>query len=490
MKPHALSRRTFVQATATAAAGLALKPAFAISRELAGLTLKQASELLRSKETSAVELTRACLARIEKYNSALNAYITVTSESALEAAHAMETEQRQGRWRGPLHGIPIALKDNIDTAGTRTTAASGLFKDRVPTEDAHVVRRLKDAGAVLLGKLNLHEFAYGGTSDIGYFGAVHNPWALDHIAGGSSGGSAAAVAADLCFASLGTDTAGSVRMPSSYCGVVGFKPTYGRVSIRGVIPLAWSLDHVGPICKTVEDAALVLGAIAGYDPLDATTVDHPAPDYARAFAMKTSDFRLGIPRSPFFEGIDPEVAEAVDAAIGVLRKMTKSVIETQLPSTAPLLPILGAEAHAYHSKWIVESPDQYQSFTRDRIIANAARVTVSAYANALRQTNQLRRQIASVFTNVDLLITPTMPRPPETLAQSKSFDPIGIRNTSPFNVLGLPSISVPCGFTSSGLPIGLQISGAPFAESTVLALAHAFEQATEWHKRQPELTAV
>jgi aspartyl-tRNA(Asn)/glutamyl-tRNA(Gln) amidotransferase subunit A len=247
---------------------------------------------------------------------------------------------------------------------------------------------------------------------------------------------------------------------------------------------------VGPICKTVEDAALVLGAIAGYDPMDPTTVDHPAPDYTRAFGIKTSDLRLGIPRSPFFEGIDPEVAEAVDAAVEVLRKMTKSVVDTQLPPTGQLLTIAGAEAYAYHSRWLAESPDRYQTFTRERIIALGAEVTASTYANALRETHQLRRQIVSVFTNVDLLITPTMPRPPETLAQSKSFDPIGIRNASPFNVLGLPSISVPCGFTSSGLPIGLQISGAPFAESTVLALAHAFEQATEWHKRKPELTAV
>jgi aspartyl-tRNA(Asn)/glutamyl-tRNA(Gln) amidotransferase subunit A len=484
--PH--SRRSFLVTAATAAAGLALRPAFAASQDLVGLTLKQASELLRSKVASSVDLTRACLKRIESHNSVLNAFITVTSEEALKTASAMEAEQRRGKWRGPLHGIPIALKDNIDTAGIRTTAASGLFKDRVPAEDAEVVRRLKDAGAVLLGKLNLHEFAYGGTSDVSYFGAVHNPWALDHISGGSSGGSAAAVAADLCFGALGTDTAGSVRIPASYCGVVGFKPTYGRVSLRGVIPLSWSLDHLGPICRTVEDSALVLAAIAGYDQLDPTTVDVPVPHYTRSLKMETSKLRLGVPRSPFFENLDPEVAKAVETATDVLRKMTKSVTETKLPPAAPMLPIIGAEAYAYHSKWITESPERYQPSTRDRIIQLAADIKAPAYADALRQTHLLRRQVAKVFSSVDLLITPTMPHPPEALSQSRNFDPIGIQNTSPFDIFGLPSISVPCGFTNSGLPIGLQISGAPFAEATVLALAHAYERETEWHKRRPHLT--
>jgi len=258
MQPYTHSRRSFLATAASAAIGLALKPAFGESQDLATLTLKEASELLRRKAASPVDLTLACLKRIETYNPSLNAFITVTRDQAMEAARAMEAEQRKGKWRGPLHGIPIALKDNIDTAGTRTTAASELFKDRVPSEDAEVVRRLKNAGAILLGKTNLHEFAYGGSSSVSYFGPVHNPWALDRIPGGSSGGSAAATAAALCFGSLGTDTAGSIRIPASYCGIVGFKPTYGRVSNRGVVPLSWTLDHVGPLCRTVEDAALML----------------------------------------------------------------------------------------------------------------------------------------------------------------------------------------------------------------------------------------
>src|SRR5579871_894879 len=281
-------------------------------------TLAEAAERVRKKAISPVELTNDSLQRIERLNPRLNAFITVTAESALSEARAREAEAQRGRWRGPLHGIPIALKDNIDTAGIRTTAASELFKDRVPSEDAEVVRRLKNAGAIILGKTNLHEFAYGGTSAISYFGPVHNPWALDRIPGGSSGGSAAATAAGLCFGALGTDTAGSVRNPACYCGVVGFKPTYGRVSNRGVVPLSWTLDHVGPLCRTVEDAALMLAAIAGYDEQDPTTINTPVPDYRRMLKVQTPNLRLGLPQRPFFDSLDPEIAKAIDAAIMVL----------------------------------------------------------------------------------------------------------------------------------------------------------------------------
>jgi len=392
------SRRSFIAAAAAATGGLGLNHVFGESQDLSALSLRQASELLHSKGISPVDLTKACLKRIENYNSSLNAFITVTGDQALETARQMEAEQTQGKWRGPLHGIPIALKDNIDTAGVRTTAASGLFKDRVPLEDAEVVGKLKQAGAVFLGKLNLHEFAYGGTSDTSYFGPVHNPWALDRISGGSSGGSAVATAADLCFASLGTDTGGSIRIPSSYCGVVGFKPTYGRVSLRGVIPLSWSLDHAGPICRTVEDVAIVLTAIAGYDEFDPATVNVPVPDYTRDLNRSTASLRLGIPRTPFFKRLDPEVGNAVQAAIEVLRKLTRSVIDIKLPPIPPFLPISATEAYAYHAKWIVESPEKYQPFTRDRIIAVAAGTTASGYAEALRKTNLARRDIhESIF---------------------------------------------------------------------------------------------
>lgn len=492
-------RRSFLAVGMSAAVGLALQPAFGESQDLAGLTLRKASELLRKKAASSVDLTQACLKRIEMYNSTLNAFITTTGEQALTAAREMDAEQRRGNWRGPLHGIPIAVKDNIDTGGIRTTAASELFKNRVPSEDAEVVRRLKNAGAIILGKTNLHEFAYGGTSAISYFGPVHNPWALDRIPGGSSGGSAAATAAGLCFGALGTDTAGSVRNPACYCGVVGFKPTYGRVSNRGVVPLSWTLDHVGPLCRTVEDIALMLAAIAGYDELDPTTVNAPVPDYNRAFRMQTSHLRLGVPQSPFFDNLDPEIAKAVDTAIALLRKLTASVEEVVLPpTTIPLdqvyIDVRSVEAYAYHSQWLSESPEKYQATTRERLVENSVDVKPSAYARSRRQLDVLRREIKKTFAAVDLLITPTVSLLPAKISDNVDAKggvkyPLGIRNTAPFDVLGLPAISVPCGFTTSGLPVGLQISGAPFAESTVLAMAHAYEQATDWHNMRPKSSA-
>src|SRR5579871_2382762 len=273
------SRRTFLSAGVGAAAAWAVAPARAETQDLTSLSLMQAIGLVRSKRTSPVELTQACLTRIEKLNPSLNAFITVTGESSLAAAREMEAEAKRGAWRGPLHGVPIALKDNIDTAGVRTTGGSELFKDRVPTEDAEVARRLKRAGAILLGKMNLIEFAYGGNPTVTAFGTVHNPWALDHTPGGSSSGPGAAIAADLCFGAFGTDTAGSIRGPAANCSIVGLKPTYGRVSLRGVIPLSWTLDHIGPMCKTVEDAAILLNVVAGYDAADPTTVDVAVPDY-------------------------------------------------------------------------------------------------------------------------------------------------------------------------------------------------------------------
>ena len=488
------TRRDFL-ATGIGAAAAALTPAFAESQDLAGLTLKRASELLRRKGVSPVELTQACLKRIETYNPSLRAFITVTGESALSTAREMEAEAQRGKWRGPLHGIPIALKDNIDTAGVRTTGASEVFKDRIPAEDAEVVRRLKNAGAILLGKLNLVEFAYGGNPTVTYFGTVHNPWALDHTPGGSSSGPGAAVAADLCFGSFGTDTAGSIRGPAANCGIVGLKPTYGRVSLRGVIPLSWTLDHIGPLCKTVEDAAILLSVVAGYDAPDPTTADVPVPDYSHALRMPTSRLRLGQPAG-FFENVHPEVAKAMDAAVVMLRKLTAGV--TSGIQTVPLPPsgnpaqVWGPEALAYHAKWFAESPEKYQPATR-RQLAASVEAKAADYAQALRQVELARRDIHKVFSTVDLLIFPTSVTPPALIAEAPNQPGAGggspgaapRNNNSPFDVFGLPAISVPCGFTAGGLPIGLQIVGAPFAESTVLALAHAYEQATEWHLRRP-----
>jgi aspartyl-tRNA(Asn)/glutamyl-tRNA(Gln) amidotransferase subunit A len=475
-----MNRRSFLSASLGAAASLA----FGESPDLAGVSLKKASDLLRTKAATSVDLTRACLARIEKFQPLLNAYITVTGEQALAEAAMRDAELRQGKSRGPFHGIPIALKDNFDTAGVRTTGASELFKDRIPTEDAEVVRRLKNNGAVLLGKLNLHEFAYGGTSAVTFFGPVHNPWDPTLTPGGSSGGPGAAVAADMCFASLGTDTAGSVRIPASYCGIVGLKPTYGRVSIRGVIPLSWSLDHVGPMTKTVEDTALMLNVIAGYDEQDVTTVDVPVPDYVKALRTPTSKLRLGLPRKPFFDNLNPDVGRAMDAALAVLGKLTASMKDVDFPR-APGGPIMGTEAYAYHAQYITKTPELYQPPVRAQV-QNGANTRPEVYVRAIRDLALARRDIKKSFTDVDLLVLPTMADPPFKIEVGLTRN-VSARNTSVFDVFGIPVISIPCGFTSAGLPIGLQIAGAPWAEPTVLALAHAYEQATDWHNRRPKL---
>src|SRR3989442_4734951 len=295
------------------------------TNDLAFLSLTELSELIRSRKVSPVEVTRNILERIEKLQPALNAYITVTRDVALKSAQKAESEIQQKKWRGPLHGVPVAVKDLFDTAGIKTTAGSAVFKDRVPDKDAEVIRTLKAAGAVLVGKTNMHEFAFGGTSLVTYFGGVHNPWELGHIAGGSSGGSAAAVAGGLCFGALGSDTAGSIRQPAAYCGIVGLKPTYGLVSTRGVIPLSWSLDHVGPMTRTVADAALLLQVVAGYDSEETTSVRMNVPNYAATLGRRTASVRLGVARDFFFENLDPEIETATNRALAVLEKLSAGV---------------------------------------------------------------------------------------------------------------------------------------------------------------------
>jgi len=319
------------------------------------LSLSEASRLVRDKKISPVELTKSCLNRIERLNPKLNAFITVTAESALAQAREAETEIQRGHWRGPLHGVPIALKDLFDTAGIRTTAASGLFKERIPTQDGEVVRRLKGAGAVLLGKLNMHEFAYGGSSVISYYGAVHNPWSLDHMAGGSSSGSAVAMAAGLCYGAVGSDTGGSIRQPSAYCGTVGLKPTYGRVSTRGVIPLSWLYDHVGPMTRSVADAAAMLQVLAGYDSEDANSADKPVPDYMAAL-RENGPLRVGVPRAYFYEGLHPDIESAMNAALTVIGKIASSVRDIEMPASNDTT-ILRAEAYAYHAENVKKSPE-------------------------------------------------------------------------------------------------------------------------------------
>jgi aspartyl-tRNA(Asn)/glutamyl-tRNA(Gln) amidotransferase subunit A len=453
-------------------------------------SIVETSELLRKRELSPVELTKECLAQIEKLNSTLNAFITVTAESALEQARTAEDEIGWGHWRGPLHGIPLALKDLIDTAGIRTTAASAVFKDRIPAEDAEVVRRLKNAGAVFLGKNNLHEFAYGGSSMISYYGEVRNPWNPAHIAGGSSGGSAAAVAAGLCYGAIGTDTAGSVREPAALCGIVGLKPTYGRVSVRGVIPLSVSLDHVGPIARTVSDAAVMLQAIA--DGGDINSANMLVPDLLAVLQEEAKPVRVGVPRKFFYENLDPEIASAVEEALCTLSTLRCDLreIELDVPTDRRLQT---AESYAYHAEYVSRSPELYQAETLRRI-RRGEDISAEEVERHRRELQKMRAEIDRVFENVDVLVTPTTAVVAPAIAELKQnpdllrpSELLLLRNTRPANMWGLPAISVPCGFTAAGLPIGLQIIGPHWREYRVLQLAYAYEQATRWHKQHADL---
>jgi aspartyl-tRNA(Asn)/glutamyl-tRNA(Gln) amidotransferase subunit A len=457
---------------------------------LAGLTLAEASARLRAGAVTSVDLVNACLARIDVYNPKINAFITVTRERALAHAQALDAEQRAGKLRGPLHGIPVGLKDNIDTAGVRTTAASAVFDDRVPAEDAEVTRRLAAAGAVVIGKLNLHEFAFGGSSATSYYGPVRNPWALERNPGGSSGGSAAAVATDLCYGALGTDTGGSIRTPASYCSIVGLKPTYGLVSIRGIIPLTLSLDHCGPMTRTVMDAAMMLNVLAGYDRLDIASVEHAAEDYVAALKQPVSGFRIGIARAPFFDLLDADVAKVVEDALKVLTTLSRSMSDVMLPSTREVN--LPGETYAYHEETFGRMSGRYMIPTR-RALQNGANAKAADYVRGRWRMELLRRTIDDTFNNVDLVVLPTRRRTPRTVDASIKREETDVprnpelENTGAFNIYGIPAISIPCGFTSKGLPVGLMIAGPRFSEGRVLALAHAFEQATKFHLRKPPI---
>lgn len=485
---HSINRREFISRSAAITAYFLATPSSAQASDLTEFSIAQAARLIRSGELSPVDLVQAYLERINVLDQRLNSFITVTGEQALNRAKILEDELRSGHWRGPLHGIPIALKDNIDTAGVRTTAASAVFADRIPNESAEVVNRLRNAGAIIVGKLNMHEFAFGATSAITHFNPVHNPWALDRIPGGSSGGSASAVAARLCAGALGTDTGGSIRIPAAHCGVVGLKATYGLTSIRGIIPLSGSLDHVGPMCRTVGDAALMLQAMAGYDPLDMASIETQIPQYFTALQRRTTALRIGIPRV-FYEEVDVQILDAVERAHDVLRRLTAGMEDVELPPGPDIL-LTFSEAFEYHAGLIDEKREMYQASTLQRILRGAD-YPVSDYVRAKFQLELTRNTIARAFENVDLLITPTVVQLPVTIEDALKVDPMAvapnIRNTLPFNLYGIPSISIPCGFSREGLPIGLQISGPPLGEIDVLALAHAYEQATDWHKRMPPL---
>ena len=462
------------------------------STDLTSLCLEQASRLIRTRRISSLDLTNACLARIHTYEPLLNAFITITEEDARNRATMLDLELRRNRWRGPLHGIPIALKDNMDLAGYRTTAASEVRRNSPPAAvDAEVVRRLKQAGAVILGKTNMVEFAsFGPSTDA--FGRVHNPWSLDRTPGGSSSGAGAAVSARLCFGAIGTDTGGSIRSPAGVCGITGLKTSYGRVSNRGVIPFNWSLDTVGPLTRSAADAAILLQAMAGYDRLDASSGDHPVPDYEREIARSVRGLRIGIVRSPYFDELKPEIAPAINRALQDLTAIAPMVRDVSLPYVDPdMFAVLQrAEAYAYHKSDFERAPELYGPLLRNRLSMGKA-LTAAEYAAARHQLDELRRAIQTTFEEVDLVVTPNRASS-EKLADIRPGDistpPLAtrVRNTSyAMSAFGIPAASVPCGFTPNGLPVGMQIAGPMWGEGRVLALARAYQERTRWHLAAP-----
>jgi aspartyl-tRNA(Asn)/glutamyl-tRNA(Gln) amidotransferase subunit A len=464
-----------------AGAGVA---ALAAARDPLEWSLVDAAAAVSKGAVSSEELTKLCLARIEKLNAKLNTFISVDAEGALRQARECDLRRKGGR----LHGVPIALKDNIDTAGIKTTAAAAVFRDRVPVEDAEVTRRLKAAGAVFLGKLNLDEMAFAGTGTTGCFGPARNPWNTERITGGSSAGSTAAVAAGMCFGSVGSDDGGSVRIPGSHCGVVGFKTSYGRVSTRGVVPSAYSMDTIGPIARTVEDAATLLQVIAGHDPLDAITRDEAVPDYSQALRGSISGLRVGVPREYFFEQLHSDTAAAVEEAIRWLRGRVREVREVTLPR----LRIAengdyDVELYHYQRQWFDKTPELYHPYGQ-RLLNRVKKTDTVAYIETLKRVRECRRDIRRVFEQVDVLVLPTMREPApslaETVAETHRRPP---SNTSSFNHFGTPAMTVPCGFSKDGLPIGLQIVAAAFREPVVLQVAYAYQQGTEWHRKGPNV---
>ena len=462
--------------------------------ELHYLTLTQAAAGLRQKKFSPLELTAACLKRIEAKGTPLSCFITLTAERAMEQAKKAEAEIAGGQIRGQLHGIPIALKDLYATKGIRTTCHSAVLQDWIPDYDATTVTKLADAGAVMLGKLGMHEFAFGGPSVDAPFPAVKNPWNTAHIPGGSSSGSGAALAAGFCFGALGSDTGGSIRTPSAHCGIVGIKPTYGRVSRYGVVPLSWSLDHAGPMARTVEDCALLLRTLSGYDANDPASLDLPIPDYLAALKDGIHGLRIGVPRAHWFDenlGIDPQTESVFNQALRTLESIGAKIIEIDGKpfsiARKANQTILTAEAFAYHEPTFRATPMKFGTSVRGRILEGAF-LSAADYISALRARTAINKEIRANFERVDVFATPTAARPPEPFeGMDRNEQNLRPSFTNPFNLTGLPATSVPCGFTDGGLPSGLQLVAPPFEEATSLRVAYAYEQASDWHQRHPAI---
>ena len=451
--------------------------------EVQDLTIAEVGRLLRGRKLSCLELTQAAWDRIDAHNAEINAFITLLREESLLDAREADRRLESGERVGPLHGIPVSVKDLLDTEGVLTTAGTKAFSTRVPKEDATVVRRLKEAGAILLAKANMAELAIGGPDHP--YGPVANPWDLERSPGGSSSGSAASTASGMNYASIGSDTGGSIRIPASFCGIVGIKATYGRVSRRGGVPLSWSSDHFGPLARSVRDAALVLQVIAGHDPADPTSSKEPVPNFSRGLSRSLEGYVIGVPWGYYYDELAPEVRATMDEAHRTLRKLGARLVDVEV-SDPPRLGIIHVEMAAAIGEELWPHLESLGPAARTRLIQGYA-MPAHAYVKAQQVRTLLIRELAAVFENVDALVTPATPIP----AYDWRKDPSGLmvmgRNTRMFNLTGLPAMSLPCGFSADGLPIGLQLVGKPFEEKTILNIGHAYETATDWRLRRPSI---
>ena len=460
------------------------------------LNISETAELLQSKQLSPVEIVAAHLERIEQTEGRLNSFVTLLADEATAAAEIAASEIQGGGYRGALHGVPIGLKDLYYTKGIRTTIGSKIMGDFVPDYDAAVTERFRDAGAILMGKLQMHEFALGATSENPHHGPARNPWDTTRITGGSSGGSGSSVASGQCMAALGSDTGGSVRIPASACGIVGLKPTFGRVSRIGVFPLSNSLDTVGPMTRTVRDTAIVMNAIAGYDERDQSSANRPDEDFTRLLGQDISGLRIGVPQNYFYDIIDDEARDAAQRAALRFEELGANVEECIIPALDDAISISGAilltEAAEIHLDNLRERADEFGADVRGRLEEGAMNPAV-AYIAAQRARSEFNRAIAEAMGSYDILLAPTnaVPAPKigehivEVNGQTEHKLALMPRLTRPHNICGIPTVSVPCGFTSDGLPIGMQLAARPFEDALALQVAYAYEQATDWHTRRP-----
>lgn len=464
------------------------------AEQLSFLSLRELSRLIASREVSPVEVLEAQLERIAKLDGTIGAYVTLLADSARASARQAETEIARGAYRGPLHGVPISLKDIIYVRGVRNTAGSRILQDFVPDHDATVTSKLVEAGAVIVGKAQLYEFAMGPRTEY-YFGPTRNPWDLDRVTTGSSSGSAAGISASLCYGSIGTDTGGSIRGPASMCGVVGLKPTYGLVSRHGVTPLSWSMDTIGPITRTAADCALLMNAIAGYDPKDPSSINVPAGDYTAHLGAGLKGLRIGVPEAFFLEGMNPEFEAAVRQALSALEGAGARMVEVAMPSVEHAQVahsvILTCEGASVHEERVRASATLFGSNPRTRVEIGSLMLATD-YLKAQRVRSLFHREFATAMEQVDVMVTPTSPGPPPRFGETPPrSDGRSEARTSmnrfrrPFNLVGAPALSLPCGFSSQGLPVGLQIIGRPMEDSRVLGVAAAYEALTDWHKMRP-----